>query len=52
MFRNLLLPMALPSVTVARDGTPQNSALRKEGTKQYMATENAGLHPMQTRKLY
>jgi hypothetical protein len=35
------LPTAHPTLTVAREGTPQNSALRKGGTKQYVATKNA-----------
>jgi hypothetical protein len=31
--------MAHPALTVAREGTPQNFALRKGGTEQYMATK-------------
>jgi hypothetical protein len=34
------LPTAHPTLTMARKSTPQNFALRKEGTKQYEATKN------------
>jgi hypothetical protein len=32
MFRNLLLPTAHPTLTMAPEGTPQNVYLMKEGT--------------------
>jgi poly(3-hydroxybutyrate) depolymerase len=32
---------AHPTLTMAREGTPQNFALQKGGTKQYVATRNA-----------
>jgi hypothetical protein len=35
------LPMAHPTVAMAHGGTPQNLALWKQGTKQYVATKNA-----------
>jgi hypothetical protein len=41
VFRNLFLPMAHATLTLAREGTPQNFTLRKGGTKQYVVTENA-----------
>jgi hypothetical protein len=33
------LPMAHPTVAMAHEGTPQNLALWKQGTKQYVATK-------------
>jgi hypothetical protein len=33
--------MAHPMLTMAHEGTPQNFALWKRGTKQYVATKNA-----------
>jgi hypothetical protein len=36
------LPTAHPSLLMAHDGTPQNFALRKGGTK-YVATKNADI---------
>jgi len=44
VFRNFLLPTAHPTLTVTREGTPQNFALRLGGTKQYVTTKNA--YPM------
>jgi hypothetical protein len=41
VFHNLLLPTAHPTITMPHEGTPQNFALRKVGTKQYVATRNA-----------
>jgi hypothetical protein len=32
--------MAHPTLTTAPEGTPQNLALQKGGTKQYVATKN------------
>jgi hypothetical protein len=35
------LPTAQPTLTMSHEDTPQNFALRKGGTKQYVATEIA-----------
>jgi hypothetical protein len=40
-FHNLFLPTAHPTLTMAHEGTPQNLALRKGVTKQYVTTKNA-----------
>jgi hypothetical protein len=37
-----VLPTAQPTLTMAREGTSQNFALRKGGTKQYTATKKCG----------
>jgi hypothetical protein len=39
VFRNLPLPTAHPTLTMAHEGTPQNFTLLKGGKKQYVATK-------------
>jgi hypothetical protein len=40
--RQHFLPTVHPTLTMAHEGTPQNFALWKEGTKQYVATKKCG----------
>jgi hypothetical protein len=39
VYCNLFLPTAHPTLTMAHEGTTQNFALRKGGTKQYVVTK-------------
>jgi hypothetical protein len=49
-FRSLFSPVAHPNLSNTHDGTPQNVASRKGGTKLYMAT-NTRVSQMKTVKL-